>query len=407
MRKLFYNGDILTMESPRPAEALLTEGGRIIAVGDLSAIAAVAGRHAEQIDLQGGALLPGFADCYSDFGAVVRSLMGGEHGGRAVRCAVRRAEEAYMARGITVLHAADMTEDTARMLSHTDMRLPLMALADIEQYERAKRAAAGLRNGLMLYGISMDLDVAEDGGEASGALAFCDRAVGFAMKMAAAEGVTLVASAKSEASAAQFLRVLKAMSRVLPQLLSARLVLQDARFLSPLMMEQARALGVIPCFAADVLLREGDDALCVWGMERTARITPFASAHRASLLYTLCEGTKRTDPIPNPIALLANAVERKTARGIVPGSGERASVYEALRALTANAAWGYHAEREFGSLRAGLAASFVLLDRSPLSVPMREIGAISVLATWVNGELLSCPDMHEISTRNDRVPSVY
>ena len=71
MRKLFYNGDILTMESPRPAEALLTEGGRIIAVGDLGAIAAAAGRHAEQVDLEGGALLPGFADCYSDFGAVV------------------------------------------------------------------------------------------------------------------------------------------------------------------------------------------------------------------------------------------------------------------------------------------------------------------------------------------------
>ena len=293
------------------------------------------------------------------------------------------------------------------MLSHTDMRLPLMAATDIEEYERVKRAAAGLKNGFVLYGISVDLDVAEDGGEAAGSLAFCDRALGFAMKMAAAEGVTLVASARSEASSAQFLRVAKAMSRVLPQLISARLVLQDARFLSPLEMEQARVLGVIPCFAAEVMSREGDDALAAWGMERTARITPFASAHRASLLYTLCEGSQRTDPIPDPIALLTQAVERKTARGIVPGSCERASVYEALRALTANAAWRYHAEREWGSIRAGLEASLVLLDRSPLSVPMRELRSIAVLGTWVHGELLSCPSSQEISTLHKRVLSVY
>ena len=116
MRKLFYNGDILTMESPRPAEALLTEGGRIIAVGDLSALAAIAGRHAESVDLQGGALLPGFADCHSDFGAVIRAELGAGHGGRAIRQAVRRAEALYAARGITVLHGGGMTEETVRLL---------------------------------------------------------------------------------------------------------------------------------------------------------------------------------------------------------------------------------------------------------------------------------------------------
>ena len=44
MRTLFYNGDILTMESPRPAEAVLTDGRRIMAVGDLSAIAPAGGK---------------------------------------------------------------------------------------------------------------------------------------------------------------------------------------------------------------------------------------------------------------------------------------------------------------------------------------------------------------------------
>ena len=52
MRTLFYNGDILTMESPRPAEAVLTDGRRIMAVGDLSAIAPLAVNGTQIVDLQ-------------------------------------------------------------------------------------------------------------------------------------------------------------------------------------------------------------------------------------------------------------------------------------------------------------------------------------------------------------------
>ena len=413
MRKLFYNGDILTMESPRPAEAVLTEGGRIIAVGDLSALFRFAGRHAEMIDLEGGALLPGFVDCHSDFWAVVCDMMreGGQAAGyhrlRAARAAVRRAAEKYAERGMTVLHMSGITRESAGILAHMDLPLPLMAAADVGDYEDVKRVLAGARGALYLYGISLDLDVRDDGGEATGDLAYCDRAVSYALRMAVAEGVSLVIRSGSEAAVAQCLRVTKAVANVCPALIASRLILLDARALSPAEMERARLLGMIPCFAVDLLPRVGDEYLTAYGMERTARLTPLASAHRAGLAYTFCRGVTGADRIPDPLSLLCAAVERRTARGIVPGMSERASVYEALRALTVNGAWQYHAEREWGSIRAGMRASLLWLDRSPMAVPTRELSEIRPVATFAAGEMIWHEQSKEISTLECRVPSVY
>lgn len=409
MRKLFYNGDILTMSSPRPAEAVLVEGARILAVGDLSAIAALAGRQVEIVDLCGGALIPGMIGGGGDFWGAVReeaACRGGVHP-RTLRAAARTVACRYAARGWTVCVGQDMTGERLRLLQHSALPLPLMAIADIRDYENAKRAAAGTRGAVRLCGLSLDLDVREDGGEATGCLAYCDRALGFALRMAAAEGVTPVVRAESAEAAEQLLRVARAMSRVCPALLTARPVLLDARRLAPTRMEQVRQLGIVPAFSADVIPRLGDDYLSAWGMERAARLTPFAAARGAGVPYTLCASAVRAGEIPDPIELLSAAVERRTARGVTLGGCERATVYEALRALTSGGAWQYHLERERGTIRAGARADLTWLDRSPLAVPTRSLRELRVVATIASGEVLWQARQHEISTHDMRVPSVY
>lgn len=392
MRKLFYNGDILTMESPRPVEAVLTEGERILAVGELQALSRFAGRQAEIIDLEGGALLPGFVDCYGDAVAVARRLLceergeaaGGRHSLRAWKRALCRAEEMYAARGITVRHGANMTAEGVRALSHAATCLPIMSVADVADYEDVKRAAVG-RGEIRLCGMSLSLDVTDDGGVAVGERAYSDRAVNQALRMAMAEGVSLTVRAMSEATVAQFLRVVRAMAAVRPEVIAARHVLLDARLLSPTEVEQVRQLGIVPCFAADVIPRLGDDLMAVHGMAYAARLVPLGSAHRAEVIYTLGEGAGRHACVPDPIFLLCAAVERLSARGIVLGGYERASVYEALRAMTWHGAWRYHAEREWGSIRAGARANLVRLDRSPLGLPTRELHTLRPVETFVDG----------------------
>ncbi len=65
--RIFSGGPILTMrrESPR-AEALAIDGDRIAAVGEAAAVRAAA-PGAEEVDLAGGCLLPGFIDAHHHF----------------------------------------------------------------------------------------------------------------------------------------------------------------------------------------------------------------------------------------------------------------------------------------------------------------------------------------------------
>ena len=63
MKKLYFGGPILTMDRERPtADAVLTENGKILAVGDYAALNCV---DAQKCDLQGNTLMPGFVDGHS------------------------------------------------------------------------------------------------------------------------------------------------------------------------------------------------------------------------------------------------------------------------------------------------------------------------------------------------------
>ena len=121
MRTLFYNGDILTMESPHPAEAVLTEGERILAVGDLSAISPLAGRGSRAVDLQGGALIPGMTDCTGGFWQAVLHRLPCESGGRTARAAVRQTWAEYRRMGYTAVCAHGVTSQAVKLLGGADL----------------------------------------------------------------------------------------------------------------------------------------------------------------------------------------------------------------------------------------------------------------------------------------------
>ena len=63
MKKLYFGGDILTMDEENPvAEALLTEDGKILAPGALEEFSSFEG---ERVDLKGKTLMPAFVDGHS------------------------------------------------------------------------------------------------------------------------------------------------------------------------------------------------------------------------------------------------------------------------------------------------------------------------------------------------------
>ncbi len=60
---LFHGGPIVTLDASRPnVESLLVRDGEIAVLGNLSEVRQAAGAHAQQIDLEGSALMPALAD---------------------------------------------------------------------------------------------------------------------------------------------------------------------------------------------------------------------------------------------------------------------------------------------------------------------------------------------------------
>ncbi len=66
MRKVFYNGKIITMDSGCPrVEALLVEGNKISRVGNSEDMLALAGNSAGKYDLEGKTVIPGLIDAHT------------------------------------------------------------------------------------------------------------------------------------------------------------------------------------------------------------------------------------------------------------------------------------------------------------------------------------------------------
>lgn len=93
----------------------------------------------------------------------------------------------------------------------------------------------------------------------------------------------------------------------------------------------------------------------------------------------------------SPLRTYYAAVSRKDLEGY-PEDGfqpeDALSRKEALRSVTIWAAKGSFEENEKGSLEKGKAADIVILDKDLMTIPENDISGITVLYTYVNGELV-------------------
>jgi predicted amidohydrolase YtcJ len=86
-----------------------------------------------------------------------------------------------------------------------------------------------------------------------------------------------------------------------------------------------------------------------------------------------------------PLLLAWIAVNRVTAEGTVMAPDQRIPVYNALQAITSNAAFILRMDEQTGSIRAGKSADFVVLAQNPLKVDPMQIKDIRILETVYEG----------------------
>ncbi len=72
---IYYGGNIITMEEPVYAQAVLVENGIIKAVGTFGEVSKLAAENPEKVDLNGKTMMPAFIDAHSHFLACANSLL--------------------------------------------------------------------------------------------------------------------------------------------------------------------------------------------------------------------------------------------------------------------------------------------------------------------------------------------
>jgi predicted amidohydrolase YtcJ len=120
------------------------------------------------------------------------------------------------------------------------------------------------------------------------------------------------------------------------------------------------------------------------GVAQASFISPMKTAIAKGL-----RPTNHTDFNVAPIdqmLVVWSAVNRISRNGEVIGADERITPYQALQAITTNAAYQYFEEDSKGSLKAGKLADLVILDKNPLKVDPMTIRDLKVMETIKKGK---------------------
>lgn len=165
-----------------------------------------------------------------------------------------------------------------------------------------------------------------------------------------------------------------------------RTVPVHTQFARPDQLETLKKYKMVPSFFTNHAYFWGDVHVKNLGEKRANFLSPIATADKMGLKYTNHSDDTVT-PL-DPLFSVWTAVNRTSRTGKIIGKDERASPYQALKAITSNAAYEYFEEDSKGSLEVGKLADLVILDNNPLSVKADKIRDIKVVKTIKEGKTI-------------------
>jgi len=164
-----------------------------------------------------------------------------------------------------------------------------------------------------------------------------------------------------------------------------RPVFIHATYLRPDQVEKMKRYGAVPSFLSVGIVSGGDAVQKLWGPDRASNAMAARTMLDEGIPFTFSHDAPVT-PVPSVLALVDAGVNRTSASGTVVGPNQKVTPYQALKAVTANAAWQIKEEKTKGTLEPGKLADLVVLDRNPLEVPPATIKDIAVVETIKEGK---------------------
>jgi predicted amidohydrolase YtcJ len=168
-----------------------------------------------------------------------------------------------------------------------------------------------------------------------------------------------------------------------------RFRIEHAQHIAPDDIKRFGALGVIPSMQPYHAVDDGRWAEKVIGPERAKGTYAFRSLLDAGA--TLAFGSDWFVAPPTPLEGILAAVARRTLDGKNPDGWvpeQKITVQEALRAYTSGSAFTGFQDTQLGTLRKGMLADFVLIDRDLTAASVDELAAARILKTFVGGRVV-------------------
>ena len=205
------------------------------------------------------------------------------------------------------------------------------------------------------------------------------------VKIALEENMQLLAHCNGDNAADQLINAIKeeAKEKGVEVIKKQRPVMIHAQTLRKDQVLECKKLCIIPSFFIAHIYYWGDIHIKNLG-KRAYRISPAKDALENSIIFTFHQDTPVLEP--NMLETIDVAVNRKTKNGVILGKEEKIDVYEALKAVTINAAYQYFEEDTKGSIKEGKTADFVILNENPLTIIKDKIKDIKICSTWKDGK---------------------
>lgn len=326
--------------------------------------------------------------------------------------AMEQTQQMYLRYGVTTVQDGASSAQTIAGLralaSAGGLKLdvvayPVMAPGEMAEGMPNTAEDVGYDNHFRIGGYKLILDGSPQGKSAwlsapyEGEESYCgypwmeDEAVFSCCMRAVREGQQLLAHCNGDAASEQYLNCYE---RALQEC-SGQEALQEEK-LRPVMihcqtvredqLERMAQLSMIASFFVGHVYYWGDVHLKNLGGRRGNKISPAATAKELGICFTFHQDTPVTKP--DMLHSVWCAVNRRTRKGIKIGEEEGISVYDALRAVTIDAAYQYHEENNKGTLTPGKLADMIVLNHNPLKVPPDELREIQVDMTIKEGEVV-------------------
>ena len=316
-------------------------------------------------------------------------------------------QNVYASYGITTAQEGMLVKELVPLykqyFANKHLNIDLVAYADVKEadaiYDEMKKFDGEYVDNFRIGGVKTFLDGSPQGRTAFMLTPYKNSDVEFfgnqtttkedlakEIRYASENNLQLLAHCNGDGASRMFIDAIKNEYLSNESIVNTRPVIVHAQLLNLNQLAEVKEYNIIPSFFVAHTKYWGDVHIGNFGYDRASLICPTNSALENDILFTFHQDS----PVINADMLetVQCATTRITKGNIALGESERIEVYEALKAITINAAYQYFEENKKGTLAVGKYADLIILDRNPLDIAKSQISKIKVLETIKQGKTI-------------------